>query len=161
MRTPQLADQRLDVRVQLAGLETWPVRMVSQPGQPFLPVFTQPQVHGLAGDTVAPGDLGDRRSREDFHDRVIALLHDAQLHEHGPATLRRELGHDGACPGGRRQASDEAAVSTISRSRTPSTRIPVTTFSTVSRARLRRAMRGPSPRKETESRRREVPKRNA
>jgi hypothetical protein len=26
---------------------------------------------------------------------VIALLHDAQLHEHGPATLRREQHHDG------------------------------------------------------------------
>jgi hypothetical protein len=33
----------------------------------------------------------------------------------------------------------------------PSTRIPVTTFFTVSRARLRHAMRGPSPRKEIES----------
>ena len=32
MRTPQLADQRLDVRVQLPGLEARPVRMVGEPG---------------------------------------------------------------------------------------------------------------------------------
>jgi hypothetical protein len=48
---------------------------------------------------------------------VIALLHDAQLHEHGPATLRGDQRHDGPCPGGRCQASDEAAMSAISRSR--------------------------------------------
>jgi hypothetical protein len=45
-----------------------------------------------------------------FHDGVIALLHDTQLHEHGPATPCRELHHDKACPGGRCQASDEANV---------------------------------------------------
>jgi len=52
--------------------------------------------------------------------RVVALLHDTQLHEHGPATPCRERRHDGACPGGQCQASGEANVgaSTISRSRT-------------------------------------------
>ena len=49
--------------------------------------------------TVIAFGGGDRRSRVDFHDRVIALLHDAPLHEHGPATLRRQQHHDGACPG--------------------------------------------------------------
>jgi hypothetical protein len=32
MRPPQLADQGLDVRVQLPGLESRPVGMISQPG---------------------------------------------------------------------------------------------------------------------------------
>jgi len=72
-------------------------------------------MHSLAADSVAENDLGHRRSGYYFHDCVIALLHDAQLHEHGPATLRRELGHDGACPDGRCQASGEAVVSRISR----------------------------------------------
>src|SRR5258708_37226244 len=75
-------------------------------------------MHRLPGDAVALGHFSNRRSGYDFHDRVIALLHDAQLHKHGPATLRREHDHDGACPSGRCQASDEATVSTISRSRT-------------------------------------------
>jgi hypothetical protein len=44
---------------------------------------------------------------------------DAQLHKDDPATLRHKHDHDGACPGGRCQASGEASVSTISRSRTP------------------------------------------
>ena len=44
---------------------------------------------GLPGDAIANCHFGDRRTGDDFHDCVIALLHDAQLHEHGPATLRR------------------------------------------------------------------------
>ena len=104
--------------VQLAGLMGGPVRMVSQPGQPLPLIPAQPAMHRLAGHPIPAGHLGNRRTRYDFHDRVIALLHDAQLHEHGPATLRREQHHDGACPGGRCQASGEATVSTISRSRT-------------------------------------------
>ncbi len=57
-------------------------------------------MHGLPGDAIPAGDLGDRCSRDDFHDCVIALLHDAQLHEHGLATLRRELGHGGHAQAG-------------------------------------------------------------
>ena len=75
-------------------------------------------MHGLAGHPVPAGDLAHRRTGDDFHDGVIALLHNAQLHEHGPATPYRDQPHGGACPGGRCQASGEANVSTISRSRT-------------------------------------------
>jgi hypothetical protein len=55
----------------------------------------------------------------DLHHRVIALLHDAQLPEHGPATLPREQhrnGHAGA--GGVKHQMKP--LSTISRSRTAS-----------------------------------------
>jgi hypothetical protein len=46
---------------------------------------------------------------KDFHDCVIALLHDAQLHKHGPAAFCLEQRHDQrAGPGGRCQASPEA-----------------------------------------------------
>jgi hypothetical protein len=50
----------------------------------------QADLDTLAGDldaSATPGHSSDRRSRDDFHDCVIALLHDAQLHEHGPATF--------------------------------------------------------------------------
>ena len=90
MRPAHPADQRLDLRLQLAGLMSRAVRMISQPGQPFPLIPAQPAMHRLAGHPVPAGHLGNRRPREDFHNCVIALLHDAQLHEHGPATLRRE-----------------------------------------------------------------------
>jgi len=61
--------------------------------------------------------FGHRRPGDDLHDGVIALLHDAQLHEHGPATPCRDQHHGGACPGGRCQASGEA-VSSIKRDST-------------------------------------------
>ena len=43
-----------------------------------------------SGNAITAGDFGHRRTGTDFHDTVIALLHDAQLHEHGPASRRRE-----------------------------------------------------------------------
>ena len=92
--------------------------MVSQTGYPIPLIPAQPAMHRLAGHPVAAGHFSDRRPGHHFHDGVIALLHDTQLHEHGPATPCRELHHDKACPSGRCQASDEANVSTISRSRT-------------------------------------------
>jgi hypothetical protein len=91
--------------------------MASLASYPF-PLVTCPATRARpGGKRVTAGHLGDRRTGDGFHDCVIAQLHDAQLHEHGPPTLRRELRHDGACPSGRCQASGEAAVSTISRSR--------------------------------------------
>jgi len=57
-------------------------------------------MHGLLANAIPAGDLGNRRSGYDFHDCVIALLYDAQLHEHGPATFRRELRHDGHAQAG-------------------------------------------------------------
>src|SRR6516225_4679487 len=143
MRPAQLADQRLDLSIQLPGLIAGPVRMIGQPRRAFPLITAKPAVHSLTGHPIPAGHLSDRRPGYDLHDGVIALLHDAQLHEHGPATSCRELRHGGACPGGRCQASGEANVSTISRSRTklPSACLvpTVTTFSTVSRAHLRRA----------------------
>jgi len=121
MSTAQAADHRLHITAGLPRLETRPVRMIGQCRQSARPVLAQPVVHRLAGDPVTPGHLGNRGTGKDFHDRVTALLHDTQLHEHGPATLRRKQHHDQrATPGGRCQASDEATVSTISRSRTVS-----------------------------------------
>ena len=118
MRPTPLADQRLNPGVQLPRLIAGPVGMVSQPGQPVAFIAAQPAVHRLTGHPIAAGHLGDRRTGYDLHDGVIALLHDAQLHEHGPATPYRERRHGEACPSGRCQASGEANVSTISRSRT-------------------------------------------
>jgi hypothetical protein len=84
-------------------------------------------MHSLTGHPIPAGHLSDRRTGYDLHDGVIALLHDAQLHEHGPTTPCRELRHGGTCPDGRCQASGEANVSTISRSRTAAISPVVTT----------------------------------
>ena len=118
MRPAQPADQRLDLSIQLPGLKAGPVRVIGQPRRAFPLITTQPAMHSLTGHPIPAGHLGDRRTRYDLHDGVIALLHDAQLHEHGPTTPCRELPHGGTCPGGRCQASGEANVSTISRSQT-------------------------------------------
>ena len=48
------------------------------------PVFGEPVVHGLTGDAIPASRLGHRRAGDDFHDRVVPLLHDAQLHEDDP-----------------------------------------------------------------------------
>src|ERR687896_2639718 len=57
-------------------------------------VTSDPVVHALASDTEPGGDLGDLPAvLHDCHDRLITLLHDAELHQHlthllGPRTLR-------------------------------------------------------------------------
>jgi len=102
MSPAQAADHRLDVRIQMPRLGTRPVRMIGQCRQTAGPVPRQPVVHRLARDPVTPGDLGNRGTGDNLHDRVITLLHDAQLHKHGPAApFRREQSHDQrAGPGG-------------------------------------------------------------
>ena len=40
-------------------------------------------MHGLPGDPVAAGHVGDRRPAQDFEDGFVPLFHQSQLHEHG------------------------------------------------------------------------------
>jgi hypothetical protein len=87
MSAAQPADHRLDIGIELPRLGMRPVGMVSQRGQTAGPVFAEPVVHRLARHPVTAGDLSDRGAGHDFHDRVIALLHDPQLHKHGPAAF--------------------------------------------------------------------------
>jgi hypothetical protein len=63
---------------------------IDQAGHPALPVPPEPVVQALAGHAVAVGDLGHRASSvQHFLHRVVALLHDPQLHKHDPDLLPR------------------------------------------------------------------------
>ena len=67
-------------------------------------------MHRLAGHPIPASHLAHRCTGYDLHDGVIALLHDAQLHEHGPATSCRDQRHGGACSGGRRRRPGRAGA---------------------------------------------------
>jgi hypothetical protein len=50
-------------------------------------------MHRLAGYPIAFGDLNNgSAAADDFHDGVITLLHNAQLHEHQPQPNPIDLG---------------------------------------------------------------------
>jgi hypothetical protein len=61
------------------------------PRQAPIGVAAQPTVHCLTSYAVPAGHIRDRRSVvEDLQHRLIALLHDTQLHQHGdPGLLHR------------------------------------------------------------------------
>jgi hypothetical protein len=87
---------------------------VGEPPQPVVTVATDPGVHGLAGHAVAGGDLNHRCSGgQDLHDGVIALLHEAQLHEHQPRPLHTATSRIEQIRGRERHPSTEASVSPI------------------------------------------------
>jgi hypothetical protein len=68
-------------------------------------------MHDLAGDPVALGDPGNREPvGKNLHYCLVALLHDAQLHEHCPDLPVRRLLETS-------QGQGRAEVSSISRSR--------------------------------------------
>jgi hypothetical protein len=63
---------------------------IDQAGHPTLPVPPEPVVQALSGDAVAAGDLGHGPLPvQHFLHRVVALLHDPQLHQHDPDLLPR------------------------------------------------------------------------
>src|SRR6516165_11048067 len=63
---------------------------IGQPGQAVVAIAAQPVVDGLAGHAIADCDVGHRRPVEDFDDRLQALLHQTQLHQHrGPPSFLR------------------------------------------------------------------------
>jgi hypothetical protein len=100
-------------------MTTRPVRPIRQPSQPRLLIAAHPDVHRLPRHPKSVGDLGHRHPRyQNFHNGVIALFHDAQLHEHQPRPLpRRRSRHE---PSQERDCypSGEASVVRISRSQT-------------------------------------------
>jgi hypothetical protein len=85
MGSAQLAYPSLDLGGQLSGIVMRAMRLVGHPRQAVLTEATQPGVHAFARHPIALGDLNNGNATgEDFHDGVITLLHDAQLHEHRP-----------------------------------------------------------------------------
>jgi hypothetical protein len=57
------------------------MRAIGESQRAALAIATLPGVDRLGRYPVALGHLRDRRSAENLHHCVIALLHDAQLHE--------------------------------------------------------------------------------
>jgi hypothetical protein len=95
------------------------VRPVGQPGQPSLLIAAHPGMHRLAGHPVTFGHLNDRQpGLQNLQDGVIALFHDAQLHEHQPRPLHATIYRVEPSRERRCHPSGEAGVSPISRSRT-------------------------------------------
>ena len=101
MLPPQLADRSLDLRVDLVGAGDGTVGSVGERGKTAALVPDDPGVDALPGDAEALGDLGDLPPVLDHRQHgLVPLLHDAELHQHGPPPER-----DGRC-----QASAGATV---------------------------------------------------
>jgi hypothetical protein len=63
---------------------------IDQAGHPALAMAPEPVVQALASDAVAAGDLGHGSFPvQYFLHRVVALLHDPQLHQHDLDLLPR------------------------------------------------------------------------
>ena len=97
----------------------WPLglwlRSISAPIPSLRYRLTQ-AMHALAGHPITLGHLGDRDlGLENLHDCLVALLHDAQLHQHRSATPSVNQS-DGQSPVRQKcQASSGARVSSIKR----------------------------------------------
>lgn len=78
-------DPRFDGRAHLVGAGGGAMAAVGQGCHPALEVAADPFVHGLASDPVAGRHLDDRQVvADDLVHGFIALVHDAELHEHSP-----------------------------------------------------------------------------
>lgn len=83
MGSAQLADERLQLGVDLAGVAGGTMRPVCQGRHPAGLVTANPAVHRLAMDVVAVSDFRDRGPLdEDLQHCLVPLFHDGQLHEH-------------------------------------------------------------------------------
>jgi hypothetical protein len=90
------------------------VRPISERRQATRFIPGDPIVHALASDPESLRDLGDLPAvLHHGHDRLIALLHDAELHQH-PST---SLGRESSEPGDERCQTSPETVSKISRIR--------------------------------------------
>src|SRR5260370_34195715 len=122
MPAAQLTDRFLDLSGNPPRMVMDLVTAVLQPGDALPPVAGQPRVHALAANPIPFGDLGHRNTGADFQHGAVSLLGHSQLPQH-----EREC-----------QASSEAKVGAAS-SWTAHwcSPLPVTSFSTASRARWR------------------------
>ncbi len=120
MLPSQLTHPRLDLGIQLPRMPMRPMRPILQTGQALIPIAANPGMHRFPRNAIPFCDLGDlRSSRQDLHDRVITLLHNAQFHEHRPrpSTRRRTIAPK-SNRGRQCYPSTEHRVSPIKRSRT-------------------------------------------
>jgi hypothetical protein len=111
MLPSELTDQRLHLRSDLVRAGIGAMGVVGQGGQAALFVSGDPGVDALPGHAEPGGNLGDLPPVHG-QDCLIALLHDAELHQHGPPPAR-----DGRCQAsaGATVKDQPEPVSTISR----------------------------------------------
>ena len=97
----------------------WPpglVAPVDQRTDPVAAISPDPGMHALAGHPITLGHLGDRDlGLENLHDCLVALLHDAQLHQHRSPPLPSTNQTVRVQPEEKCQASSGARVSSIKR----------------------------------------------
>ena len=110
----QLADPRLErgrgpVRARLRA-----VRAIDEAGQALAAVAHQPRVDGLTRHAGLGGHVGDARAVQHRRHRSIPLLDNGQRHQR----QSRPPAQSARADHGRRQASTEARVSSITRDRT-------------------------------------------
>jgi hypothetical protein len=88
MQPAQLADRGFGLGSDLVSAGLGAMAPIGEAVEATFFVAADPTVHDLAGDSVAFGDLGHREPvGKNLHDCLVALLHDAQLHEHVPTSL--------------------------------------------------------------------------
>ena len=88
----ELADRGFELRRDLMGTALRSMRSVGERGEAAVLVTGDPVVDALAGNPETLGDLGDLPAILDHgHDRLITLLHDAELHQHPPTSSIESL----------------------------------------------------------------------
>ena len=123
MRPAQLAHRRLQLRRDLPRMGMDLMAAVFQARRPLVPVPAQPGMHALTAHPVPIGDLGHRNPGQHFQHGPVSLLGHAQLPQH-----ERSVKHQAEPMCQASSGTDTASVNGA-----------VTTFSTASRAHLRRA----------------------
>jgi hypothetical protein len=64
------------------GHDTGRDGLSTKPFEPFSSVVSQPVMHRLASDFITAGDIGHRRTVEDFENSFQTLFHSIELHQH-------------------------------------------------------------------------------
>jgi hypothetical protein len=117
--TAQLADGRLERGLDLGRMAPGLVGPIDQRPDPVAAISPDPGMHALAGHPITLGHLGHRDpGLENLHDCLVALLHDAQLHQHRSPPLPSTNQTVRVQPEEKCQASSGARVSSIKRNPT-------------------------------------------
>src|ERR671910_205152 len=88
MLTAQLHDARLDLGKHLMRTRPRHRRTIHQARQTSRRVPAKPPMHALARHPEALRDLGHRHPTQHLEHGLIALLHEPELHQHGPDPLQ-------------------------------------------------------------------------
>jgi hypothetical protein len=104
MLTTQLHDARLDHRQHLMRAQPRHRRAIHQARQTPRRVTAKPPMHTLTRHPEPTGDLGHRHPAQRLEHGLIALLHQPELHQHGPDPPGRRRSTSSAKKAQHRQA---------------------------------------------------------